>query len=98
MSRHQLTPEAARDVREIFAYIARDKLRAATRVGDAMSSKFRMLARQPLIGEPRDEIAPEMRSFPAGSYVICYVPISSGVRILRVLHGARDIGTIFGEE
>lgn len=51
-----------------------------------------MLARQPEIGEPRSEIRPHLRSFPVGNYVIFYKLVDARVVVVRVLHGARDLG------
>lgn len=36
-------------------------------------------------------IAPGLRSFPVGKYLIFYRLIDGGLEIVRVLHGARDI-------
>ncbi len=37
-----------------------------------------------------------MRSFPAGKHIIYYRESRDGILILRVLHGARDVGPMFG--
>ena len=43
------------------------------------------------MGELRVEFATgRYRSFTVGNYVIYFVPASGGIRIARVLHGARD--------
>lgn len=59
---------------------------------------FPTLGRFPQMGRSRDEIHPQVRSFPVGSYVIWYRPTPNGVEILRVLHGARDFRRILREE
>jgi toxin ParE1/3/4 len=59
---------------------------------------FRALVRQPDMGRSRPELAPEVRSFPVGQYVIFYVPLAKAVDIVRVLHGARDIESILQED
>ena len=84
-------------MRDIYTYIARDNREAATRVLDVIRAKFQMLARQPLIGDACEELAEGLRNVPSGSSVIYYLPVSDGVRIVRVLHGARDVRPIFGE-
>ena len=33
---------------------------------------------------------PSQRSFPHGRYVVYFLPRSSGIEIVRVLHSARD--------
>jgi toxin ParE1/3/4 len=45
------------------------------------------------MGRSRPELATGLRSFPVGRYVIFYVPLSKGVEIVRVFHGARDVDT-----
>ncbi len=46
----------------------------------------------------RAELAADLRSFPFGRYVIFYAPIEDGIDVVRVLHGARDIDAVFGED
>ena len=48
-----------------------------------------------MMGRSREELVPKLRSFPVGNYVIFYQPISDGVEIVRVLHGSRDIESLF---
>ena len=50
------------------------------------------------MGRARPELAAELRSLPVGKYTIFYLPLSNGVQIVRVLHGARDIDAIFQDE
>jgi hypothetical protein len=50
------------------------------------------------MGRVRDELAADLRSFPFGRYVIFYEPIEDGIDVVRVLHGARDIDAVFGED
>jgi toxin ParE1/3/4 len=51
-----------------------------------------------MLGRTREELAPELRSFPFGRYVIFYEVIPDGMAIVRVLHGARDLGRLFEGE
>ena len=54
-----------------------------------------MLAAQPHLGKSVDELAPKLRLFPIGSYLVFYRAIDDGVEIARLLHGARDIAAEF---
>lgn len=63
---------------------------------DKLFDRFGMLVRQPLIGEACDDLAPNLRYFPVGNYVIYYQPTDDGVVIVRVVHGARDVNALFG--
>ena len=58
----------------------------------------RVLATQPMMGRARDELAPGVRSFPFGRYVVFYMPLDDGIDVVRVLHGARDIDAVFSPE
>jgi toxin ParE1/3/4 len=72
-----------------------DSVAAADRWIERMHQAFERLAQFPLMGRERSELAPHLRSFPSGSYVIFYRRLDDGIEIIRVLHGARDIDAIF---
>ena len=91
-------PLAETDILEIWDYIADDSLTAADRWVDHLDEQFRMLSTQPMMGRARDELAPGVRSFPFGRYVVFYVPLTNGIDVVRVLHGARDIDAVFNPE
>lgn len=57
--------------------------------------RFRLLASQPMSGQARNDLQPDLRCVTVGSYVIFFEPLSDGVRILRVIHGARDVGAVY---
>ena len=61
---------------------------------DDVDARFHILAEQPLLGRSREELAPGMRSFPLGRYVIFYEVLRDGIEIVRVLHGSRDLGAL----
>lgn len=84
-------PQARNDLVGIADYIARDSLDAAMRWLDRMDQRLALLASQPEMGERRPDIAPDIRSFVAGAYVIYYRPRADGIELARVLHSARDI-------
>jgi toxin ParE1/3/4 len=95
LSRIQFTPEAARDLNEIWDYIARDNVDAASRFTATIEETCRLLAASPEMGRRRPELARDLRSFPVGSYVVFYRPVGRGVEIVRVLSAARDIPSLF---
>ena len=88
-----ISPRAKADLQGIWKYIAKRNLSAADHMMDRFREKFDMLARQPLIGQEREDLAPTLREVPVGSYVVFYVPRSNevGVEIVAVIHGAREI-------
>lgn len=98
MARVLRRPQAAEDIAEIWDYIADDSLAAADRFVDQLDEQFGLLATQPQIGRARGELAPDVRSFPFGRYVIFYLPLADGIEVVRILHSARDIDAVFGEE
>ena len=61
------------------------------RLIDRIDRTFDMLAEQPLAGRSRYDLAPQLRSFPVGSYVIFYTPVPDGVELVRVMNGRQDI-------
>lgn len=83
---------AEADAEEIWRWVANDSGRAADRLADRFEDVAQMLAGRPHIGRNRDELAPGVRSFPVGPYLLFYRVAPDGIEIARVLHGRRDIG------
>ena len=91
MKRFRLSPEAAQDVREIWAYLAVDSIRAARRLRLQILEACQKIANNPGIGHSREDLTDKPVLFwPVGSYLIIYTA-RTPVEIVRVLHGARDI-------
>jgi toxin ParE1/3/4 len=91
-------PRALFDLGEIWSYIAEDSMRNADAFALRIDKTFRLLARRPGIGRARSELYPDLRSFVVGKYVVFYLPLTNGIDLVRVLHGARDIKTIFEDK
>jgi plasmid stabilization system protein ParE len=95
MSRYQFTPEASEDLFEIWSYIAGDDPKAADRVEDAIHAACGLLADNPLIGSIRMELTGLPLRFwvvrPFRNYWIVYDPDAKPLRIIRVLHAAREV-------
>ncbi len=91
MSRIERTAQSLEDVLAIWTYIAIDQLSpdAADRLLTRVDVVLRLLASQPEMGVPQDRYRAGVRSFSVGNYVLFYRAIENGIRLIRVLHGAR---------
>lgn len=89
---------ADNDLYEIGLYIARDNPAAADALLVEIGQTSQRLAVFPDSGRKRDDLMRGLRSAPVGNYVIFYRPISGGIEVVRVLHGARDVEGIFEED
>jgi toxin ParE1/3/4 len=89
------TPEAELDLIEIWIYIGRNSPSVANRIMDDIERTTNLIADFPTMGVAHPELAPDMRSFPAGNYVIYYRPIENGIEVIRVLHHARAVEGLF---
>lgn len=83
---------AAKDLIEIWHYIAQDNPAAADRVLLAIERRIDLLTRHPWSGPSREEFGPGIRNLVSLPYLILYRVELDGVRIVRVMHGARGIG------
>jgi toxin ParE1/3/4 len=83
------------DYRDIWRYIAADKPDAADRFLLRIDSKLELYAENPGMGTARDNLAPGLRSFPVGNYLVFYRVASDGIELVRVLHGSRDLKKLF---
>jgi toxin ParE1/3/4 len=95
---HRISPRAEADLDEIWLYIATESssIEVADPLIDAITGHFLLLAGFPYAGRARDDdFGSGTRSFPTGEYVIVYSVEGSDVLILRVVHGRRDLETLF---
>ena len=92
MARLRFTSDAFRDLEEIVRYIGARDAAAAARLAERLEAECRRLALHPKLGPLRPDLAPQLRFFPAGSYLIFYRESEDGIHVVRVLHGSRDYG------
>jgi len=85
------------DIETISDYFVQYSVNSARKFIKDLMQKFQLLADNPKIGRAHDEHILNLRSFPYKDYVIFYFPNENGVEIYRVLHGARDIDSLFEE-
>lgn len=85
-------PAAIRDVDELWLYIALHDEDAADRLVRAIDMATSRLLDFPRQGRERPELLLDLRSVVVRPYVIFYHVIADAVVIVRVMHGARDIG------
>ncbi len=85
------TAQADEDLIDIWVYIAQDNPEAADGLLDEIEDKLVLLSEQPRLGRARPDIAPELRYFPVGNYLILYRERTGGIEVVRVVHGARRL-------
>ena len=96
--------EVLRDLLDLSCYIAQDSLEVAYRFLDAVEETFQDLERMPRMGTKREFQDARLsgvrmwrvKAFP--KHLIFYRSIEDGVEIIRVLHSARDIESLFSDE
>lgn len=97
------TPQARRDVIELGEYIAFNNISAAERFLEAVDRALELLGAMPELGTPWETDHPRyagirwwiIKGF--RNHLIFYRPISEGIEVVRVVYGARDLGSLFTE-
>lgn len=102
MKEFVLSDEARSDLFEVWAFVAADNPPAADRLERDIMQACTLLARRPDIGHRRPDLCAD------GSvrfhtvriwYLIVYEIDTQPLRIVRILHGAREVaGELEGEE
>ncbi len=97
MKRHSISPEASKDLLAIIDYFANRNIDAGERFVDEFDKKCKYLANFPNMGRSYGNIKVDLRGIPLDSYVILYRVINSGIEIVRVVSGYRDLESLFTE-
>lgn len=95
MSEVVLSELAEADLTDIWVFVAQDNAEAADRLLDQLHEKCRFLANSPKAGRQRPELDSSIRSFALANYLIFYRESAKGIEVARVLHGRRDIPSLF---
>ncbi|MEI9965021.1 MAG: type II toxin-antitoxin system RelE/ParE family toxin [Caulobacteraceae bacterium] len=64
---------------------------AADRLIERLLERSRSLLDQPQKAPLRDDLSPGLRALPVGDHIVFYVERDEGIRIVRILHGRRDV-------
>jgi toxin ParE1/3/4 len=103
--RIRLTPQAERDIDNEVLYLASGgDADIAIRFFDAAHATFQALLDTPGMGRSRpisDPHIADIRQWQVsgfGKFLIFYLVVPSGIDIIRVLHGARDVDKVLETE
>lgn len=92
-SRILRTRQSRKDYVEIEEFIAQSSPQNAEMIIRLFEEKLHVLAENNLMGRPRPELAPTLRSWNVHRFVIFYRPTEIGIILVRVLHSSMDITT-----
>lgn len=96
MIRVTFSPKSRQDLLAIGDYIARDSRSNARRFVEKLINHCERIGRAPLGYASREDLAAGLRMSVLDRYVIFFRVIDHAVRIERVIHGARNLGRVFG--
>jgi toxin ParE1/3/4 len=97
MNQYNIAPKAIRDLEEILDYLAVYNIGTGERLLDEFTNKCRYLSKFPLMGRSYSEIRPDLRALPLQNYLIFYRAVNSGIEIVRIIRGNRDLEAIFAD-
>jgi plasmid stabilization system protein ParE len=87
---------AKNDLREILLDIAKDSPIAAERLRDQLLEGLQALGQSPGIGHFHEELLDQRyRFWNFHSFVVAYAWQQTPIRVISVVHGARDLGVFF---
>ena len=100
---YSFRPQAQKDAIEIALYIAKDSLTAAEEFLDLLETTCARIAEIPGMGSRRMYKNPALRNVRMApvskfdAYLIFYRGDKGDIDVIRVVQGARDLPTLFGE-
>lgn len=91
------SPQSRLDLIQIADYIREHNPRAAAVMVANLEARGQQLAEFPYLGPSRPEIRPGLRHLSFREYLILYRVEGDLVEIVRIVHGARDLGGLFDD-
>ena len=89
---YELSQEADNDLDEIYDYTADNfGVEQAVTYLSSFEEIFNDLCKHPELGRERNEIRSGLRSLAHQSHTIFYRVLTNKIRMVRILHGSRDI-------
>ena len=81
MGRALYLPDSRDDLFDIWCHVLEESesLEVADRVVDAIDDTCQIYASQPEMGQLRPDLAPLVRCFPVGKYVVFYMLLDDGI-------------------
>ncbi|MDA8017187.1 MAG: type II toxin-antitoxin system RelE/ParE family toxin [Thermoanaerobaculia bacterium] len=101
MSGWVLSPLALSELEDILKYIAEESGSAAIceKVASDFMAAFDNLAASPGIGWKREDLTGRsIRWWRVHSYLAAYNPETKPLRVIRIVHGARNLDSLFQSE
>ena len=95
---------AEQDLAETYLHIGSDSPAAAERLLDAVEHAIAVLLSKPRAGRPREFRSPRAHGILSWvvrgceNYLIFYRPQQNGIEVVRFVHGARDLPSLFDDE
>jgi len=99
--RVRILASARKDIAAIYSYIedASGSVAVAKRFTRVLTERCRYLGRLPnVLGRPRPELRPGIRSFPFKNYIIVMRYVENTLEIINVIEGHRDLEAIFRKD
>ncbi len=99
VSSYFLTPEASRDLESIWQFVAQNSVHHADLLEEAIYATCRSAAAMDGMGHRRRDVDKPMMLFLGvrgyKRYSIAYVSGTSPLRVVRVIHGSRNVLKLF---
>lgn len=85
------TPQAEQDTDDILDRLSARNPATAARFAAEVAARCALLAGQPNMGRPRDDLSPGLRSVVIDRHILFYRATDDAVTVVRILHGSQDI-------
>jgi toxin ParE1/3/4 len=86
---------ARNDIDGISDYISQDNPRRANSFIEEIYHKIQVIAERPLSFPTREDVSTGLRSALHGNYLILFRIVDDEIHISRVVHGSRDLDSLF---
>jgi toxin ParE1/3/4 len=95
MGYYSFSDLAIEEIEEICEFLAQTHPRLASQWFDEVREKCKLVSSFPSMSKSYAWLDPDLRGFVIDDYIIFYYPAENGIKIIRVIHGSRDLKVLF---
>ena len=95
MGYYSFSDLAIQEIEEVCEFITQTHPKLASQWFDEVREKCKLVSSFPSMSKSYAWLDSDLRGFVIDNYIVFYYPAENGIKVIRVIHGSRDLKVLF---